>query len=198
MTADKLTQYMNRTPLYAERRVAVPVKLGFLLNLIAGLEFTDEQLLNARDALVDDWSRRLISHILNLPVDGADSAGRRLGVELAAPDKPTVMPMVLMADESEDITRRLVAFLRPDPKMTIEVEKKLTDTDPVIPVFQVVIEDGRGGGWSETFATEELLRAFLRGIRVTYAMSDLQRMLTSFGDDAKLEFTAQSAIKNLP
>lgn len=198
MTAEKLIQYMNRTPLYAERRVAVPIKLGFLLNLIAGLEFTDEQLLNARDALVDDWSRRLISHILNLPVDGNDSAGRRLMVELAGPDKPTAMPMVLMADESEDITRRLVAFLRPDPKMTIEVEKKLTDTDPAITIFQTVIEDGRGGGWSEAFATEELLRAFLRGIRVTYAMSDLQRMLPNFGDDAKLEFTEQSAIKNLP
>lgn len=198
MTADKLTQCMNRTPLYAERRVAVPVKLGFLLNLIAGQEFTDEQLLNARDALVDPWSRRLISHVLSLPVDGCDASGRSLKGTLADPDKPTAMPMVLMADESGDITTRLVAFLRPDPMMTIEVEKKATDTDPPIFVYQVYVQDGRGGGWSETFGTEELLTAFLRGIRVTYAMSDLQKLLPHFGNDNKLEFTAQSAIKNLP
>jgi hypothetical protein len=198
VTSDKFTKCLNRTPIYADTRRSAPVKLVFLLNLIAGQEFTDEQLMNARDALVDKWSRRLISHILDLPLDGADAYGRKLMVSLAGPDQPTAMPMVLMADESSDITTRLVAFLRPDPKMTIEVEKKATETDPPIFVYQVVVEDGRGGGWSETFATEELLMAFLRGIRVTYAMSDLQRLLPHFGDDAKLEFTAQSAIKNLP
>jgi hypothetical protein len=56
---------------------------------------------------------------------------------------------------------------------------------------------GRGGSWCESFATEAELRAFLRGIRVTYAMSDLQRLLPDFGDKP-FAFTEQSAVQYLP
>lgn len=193
MTAEELSRKLNRTPVWSDQLDAARIKVAFLLNLIGGHAFntfTDEELRNARDALMFMGHRAVVDALLDLrPQEGEERAG---------PHAPTVMPLALMADENKDITRRVVAFLRPDPKMLIEVEKKEIPTDPHIDVFQVTIEDGRGGSWCEAYGTEDQLRAFLRGIRVTYAMSDLQRLLPDFGDDAPLAFAEQSAVQHLP
>jgi len=63
-------------------------------------------------------------------------------------------------------------------KMSVEIEKRETDTDPPITVYQVNIEDGQDGSWCEAFATEVELYSFLRGIRVAYAMSSLKKYLS--------------------
>lgn len=191
MTITELAQLMNRTPLDAEPKYASRVKLAFLLNLLANQTFTERQLLDARDALYDLQSRALINHVLGIPRQVEHA------VDLAEEGAPTVIPLALMAEDRRDITRRLVLFLRPDPKMTIEVEKKVIETEPQLAVFQMAIEDGRGGSWLESFASEDTLRAFLRGVRVTYAMSDLQQLLPDFGDAAPLQFTEQSAVQSL-
>lgn len=193
MTAEELTRRLNRTPVWCDQLDAARIKLAFLLNLIGGHAFntfTNEELRNARDAMIFVGHRAVVDALLDLPPEE--------GERPAGPHEPTVVPLALMADENKDITRRLVAFLRPDPKMMIEIEKKRIDTEPSMEVFQVTIEDGRGGSWCEAYGTEDLLRAFLRGIRATYAMSDLQRLLPDFGDDAPLAFAEQSAVQHLP
>lgn len=158
-------------------------KLSFVLNLFpANQEFTEEQLINARDALIVGRERDYISDSLKLRPPRKQ--------KLAEPDAPTTMP--LSACENIPV-HRLVCFLRPDPKMVVEIEKREIDTEPRVHVYQVVVEDGRGGGWNEVFTSEETLKAFLRGIRVTFAMSDLQRLLPEFGDDAPLEFKGYSS-----
>lgn len=165
------------------------LKIAFLLNLITDRVFSDEQIADARDALVNAGDRRLINRFLGIT---------ELKVQfnsLAEADEPSVLPLTYTDGKLKE---RLVSFLRPDPQMLIEVEKKETDTDPPIPVYQVNIEDGRGGCWCETFGTEDLLRAFLRGIRVTFAMSALHKLLPGFGEDESLKFTAQSYVNNLP
>lgn len=175
------------TPLDYEAAQANRIKLLFLTNLIAGLEFSDEQVSNARDALEQLPSRALINYLLHLP------ESERQG--LAGEFDKTVMPLALLADDRRDITRRVVAFLRPDPKMVVEIEKKIVNTEPPVHVYQVVIEDGRGGSWCEAFTTELELNAFLKGIKVTFAMSDLQRLLPEFGAEAPLVFVEQSSTR---
>lgn len=195
MTVQELTYKLTRVPLMANEVRARQVKLTFLLNLLAligqDVRIEEAQLLNARDALESIWARKMISEVLNLRFQEDEYP------DLKKENQSTVMPLQLLADDSKGITQKLVAFLRPEPKMLIEVEKRRTDTDPSVDIYQVVIEDGRGGGWNETFVTEDQLRAFLRGIRVTYAMSDLQMLLPDFGDNSPIKFTEQSAVQHL-
>ena len=191
MKTNELMERMSHHPIHANRDDVNRIKLLFLFNLLAGQTFTDEQLQNARDALVFPYSRSLINVILGLK-DKQDTK------PVAGPNDPTAMPLALMEDDNKNIQRRLLAFLRPDPKMLIEVEKKEAGTEQRLYVYEIRVEDGRGGLWTEAWATEELLRAFLRGIRVAYAMSDLQRLLPDFGDDAPLNFTEQSCVNSLP
>jgi hypothetical protein len=196
MTIPELTVKLNRAPFMINEARARQVKLTFLLNLMGlvgdDMRIEEAQLLNARDALESIWARKMISEVLNLSFQEDEFP------DLKGPNVSTVMPLQLLADDTNGITQRLVAFLRPDPKMLIKVEKRRTDTEPSVNIYQVVIEDGRGGGWNETFVTEDLLRAFLRGIRVTYAMSDLQMLLPDFGDNGPLKFSEQSAVQHLP
>lgn len=191
MVGTELAKKMRQNPIHAEPLVVLRTKLNFLLNLTANQVFTDRQFVDARDALIFPSHRRIISEVL-----GMGTVEHQ--INLAGPNASTVMPLSLLADESGDITDRLVAYLRPDPKMVIEVEKKAVGTEPTIYVYQVNIEDGRGGSWCEAFGSEEALCAFLRGIRVTYAMSDLQQLLPEFGDRPPLAFTEQSAVQTLP
>ncbi len=195
MTVQELTYKLTRVPLMAHEARARQVKLTFLLNLLAligqDVRIEEAQLLNARDALESLWARKMISEVLNLRFQEYEYP------DLKKENQSTVMPLQLLADDKKGITQMLVAFLRPEPKMLIEVEKRRTDTDPSVDIYQVVIEDGRGGGWNETFVTEDQLRVFLRGIRVTYAMSDLQMLLPDFGDNAPLKFTEQSSVQHL-
>jgi len=194
MTGEMIADRMRRTPLYAVPLEAALVKVTFLLNLIAGQNFTENQVLNARDALMSMMQRKMISDLLLL---ASPRSGRYDAVDPPlAGHNETTLPLMESGDD-ERLLRRLVAFLRPDPKMTVEVERKEIDTEPRLVVFQVNIEDGRGGSWCESFATEDALRAFLRGIRVTYAMSDLQRMLPDFGDDKPFAFVEQSVVQTL-
>ncbi len=194
ITSSDLAIVMQRVTGYADGLTIARVKCAFLLNLLSAKfpQFTEEELMNACDALVFTHSRALMADLLSgiLP--------RKQVTKMAAADQSTVMPLADMAEDDKDITRRLVAFLRPDPLMMIEVEKKHVDTEPSLDVYQVNIEDGRGGSWCEAFPSEQMLRAFLRGIRVTFAMSDLQKLLPDFGDDAPLQFTEQSAVQHLP
>lgn len=192
MTVEELTARMIKTPIRFDPGVVVNAKLYFLLNLLTGQEFTDEQLRNACDALTFDKPRAIIRELVGLKEPDLSRP------VLAGPDRSTIMPISLMADQRGDIKRRILAFLRPDPKMMIEVEKIEVDTEPNVTVFQVTIEDGRGGSWCETFTTEDRLKAFLRGVRVTFAMSDLQLLLPDFGDNRPLAFTEMSAVQNLP
>lgn len=190
MTSQLLANCLQRTPVYAKLEDAQRIKLAFLLNLIGEREFTEVELRHARDSMVFAGSRALINDLLGLrEVEHA--------ADLADQHAPTTMPLALMVDDKK-LAKRIVMYLRPDPKMTVEVEKKETDTEPRLEVFQVCIEDGRGGSWMEAFENEDVLRAFLRGIRVTYAMSDLNRLLPDFGDNAPFSFTEQSVVQHLP
>jgi len=191
MNANELAQRMSRSPVYAEPFDACRIKMAFLLNLLqrCRVDFTEQEIANARDAMLFPGSRALVNDLLGLPNEVEHA------VDLAGPHDKTVMPLM---ENDPKLARRIVMFLRPDPKMMVEVEKKDVNTEPHLEVFQVAIEDGRGGSWMEAFASEDTLRAFLRGIRATYAMSDLQRLLPDFGDDAPFEFTEQSAVKHLP
>lgn len=194
MNATELADKMSKRPLFIVLKQADRIKVSYLLNLLgyAAIDFTDEQLVNARDALVYPESRAFINDLLGI------SNRVEYRTDLAPKTEPTVMPMWLQEDESAYTQRRLVAFLRPDPKMTIEVEKKIVDTEPQLVVYQVTIEDGRGGLWREAFGSEVELQSFLRGIRATYAMSDLQKLLPDLGDNAPVVFTEQSAVNQFP
>lgn len=55
------------------------------------------------------------------------------------------------------------------PGVKITITPVETKTDPPITVFSVVIED-KEGVWSDTFGSQELLRAYLRGIEAGGAM----------------------------
>lgn len=201
MTLQELTGKLYKIPITCDQGKARQVKLAFLLNLMAltcaGMEATDEQILDARDALESSWARKMISEILGLPWREEGGRYARKQPKLADPHQRTVMPIQMLAESREDITKRIVSFLRPDPRMLVEVQKMRVDSDPGIDIYHVVIEDGRGGSWNETFATEDLLMAFLKGIKVTYAMSDLQKLLPSFGNDAPVKFTEQSAVQHI-
>lgn len=190
MTASDLARRMSRRPIHMDMEVADRIRVAFLLNLLGRCraDFTEAEILDARDALLMAESKFVVNELLGLP-KAVEHA-----VDLAGPHDKTAMPMM----ENDPTLRRLVMFLRPDPKMVVEVEKKEVNTEPRLEVFQVCIEDGRGGSWMESFASEDTLRAFLRGIRVTYAMSDLLRLLPDFGDEAPFEFTEQSAVQQLP
>ncbi len=192
MIGSELAQRMGRHPVYAKPFEAVKIKFAFMLNLLGERNFTERELMDARDAMIHDCNRALINDVLGFPNNVEHE------VDVAGPHDPTVTGDPHTNGADKDIKRRLVAFLRPDPMMLIEVEKKEVNTEPHLDVYQVTIEDGRGGSWCEAFPNEDTLRAFLRGIRVTYAMSDLQKLLPSFGDKASLQFTEQSIVQHLP
>lgn len=193
MTGTEIAQHFSHTTIEMQPADVNRIKLTFLLNLIAGRTFADVDLINARDALVFDETRAIINRLLGLPyVPDPFSTGSLVG-----PNAKTVVPLQTMEDDP-NIERRVIAFLRPDAKMMVEVEKQIVNTEPSVTVFQVTIEDGRGGSWREAFGSEDMLYAFLRGIRATYAMSDLQKMLPDLGDHAPLVFTEQSAVRRLP
>jgi len=96
--------------------------------------------------------------------------------------EPVTVAVSLLAEETDEDTlkRRLIHYLRPEPGMVVMVKELSVGTEPPLRVFQVEIEDGRGGLWCESFASEPELRAFFRGIRITFAMSSLQKLLPDF------------------
>lgn len=189
MTGQELLQRLMSETFIFPTRQTDQVKIAFLLNLLRDREFSDEQLYDARDALVNTSDRILISRLLGMPLHESPP------VPKATADDTTVLPLTYT---DGNLKERLVSFLRPDPQMLIEVEKSEIDVDPPITVYQVSIEDGRGGCWRETFATEDLLRVFLRGIRVTFAMSALHKLLPGFGEDESLKFAPKSYVDHLP
>ena len=76
--------------------------------------------------------------------------------------------------------------------ITIVVSKVNVDTDPSTHVFQVEIFD-KNGTWHETFNTEELVRAFLRGMRVATTM-----VLLTYNMEQHWKFDPESAIDQMP
>ena len=54
-------------------------------------------------------------------------------------------------------------------KFEINITKQMAGDDPEIPIYHVELLSTRGS-WNETWATEELLRAFLRGVEAGAAM----------------------------
>ncbi len=162
------------------------LRLVFLANLLRRMapSVDDGLIADARDAVENIIDRRLISFLLSLgtPPNIMEDQGQ-------------------LGFEPEDLTKeRVIALLRPDPLMLIEVQKVEAPTEPPCEVYQVVIEDGRGGSWNEAFGSEPELRAFLRGIRCTFAMSKLNRLLPDFTtarENPPLKFTEQSTIQHL-
>lgn len=198
MNTTDLAQRLARRPFSYE---ALPpghsngIKLTFLLNVIRLM--TDEVegrcLTDARDALAEIGQRKFINSLLGIPQDVAERYYQQ-----AEHERDTCETALPLEERDEMTKERLICLLRPDPKMLIEVEKIEVDTEPSCTVYQMVIEDGCGGSWSETFTTEDQLRSFLRGVRVTFAMSPLRKLLPDFGDGAPLKFTEQSCIEHLP
>jgi hypothetical protein len=162
------------------------LRLVFMANVMRRMTDTVDNglLADARDSIENREDRRLLNYILGLGTP------------------PNVMEdQGVLGLETEGITKeRIIALLRPDPRMLIEVQRVDAPTDPPCEVYQVVVEDGRGGSWNEAFASEPELQAFLRGIRCTFAMSDLNRMLpdlTGLDAGAPLRFTEQSTVQHL-
>lgn len=52
-------------------------------------------------------------------------------------------------------------------KLAIEIGRFEIPLDPPVHVFNVIVSRG-GGSWHETYGSEELLQAFLQGVRAGY------------------------------
>ena len=118
--------------------------------------------------------------------------------------EPVTVNVSMLAEEQDEeaLKRRLIHYLEPEPGMRVLVKEMCVSTEPNLRVFQVEVEDGRGGCWHEAFNSEAELRAFFRGIRITFAMSSLQRLLPDFlpsqgRDRAGLVFAPESLVQSL-